>query len=59
MNNIDKSTITVAMNMEQYEYYSRAVETRNEYIKIFERANKKGKAVLTDELRTVIEDIYC
>jgi len=56
---IDKTKITVTMSLEDYEYYSHAAEGLEEYIKMFERAYKDGKAVMTEELRTVIEEIYC
>lgn len=59
MNGIDLSKITVTMGMDQYVRYSEALRSRNEYIEIFKRAYQDGKAVLTDELRTVIEEIYC
>lgn len=58
MDSIDKSKITVTMNMEQYEYYSGAVCGREHFIKMLERANQDGKAVMTEELKTAIEEIY-
>ena len=58
MSNIDKSKITVTMSMEQYEYYEHAVWFSEKYEKILERANKDGTAVMTDELRMTIEEIY-
>lgn len=59
MNDIDLSTITVTMSMDQYTTYSEAKKSLNQYIEMLERANQNGKAVMTDELRTVIEEIYC
>lgn len=58
MSEIDKTKITVTMNMEQYEYYSSAAQGRNQYIKMLERANQDGKAVMTEELKNAIEEIY-
>lgn len=51
--------MTVTMSLEEYEYYSDAEKGRDKYIKMFERANKDGTAVMTDELKTAIEEIYC
>jgi len=56
---IDKTRIKVTMSLEDYEYYSHAVEGFEKCIKMLERANKDGKAVMTEELRTAIEEIYC
>jgi len=56
---IDKSKMTVTMKVEDYEYYSDAVLGREALIRILERANKDGKAVMTEELKTTIEEIYC
>lgn len=56
---IDKSKMTVTMSVEEYEYYSDAVEGVRHYVKMLERANKDGKAVMTEELKTAIEEIYC
>jgi len=56
---IDKSKMTVTMSIEDYEYYSDAALGREAFIKILERANKDGKAVMTEELETTIEEIYC
>lgn len=55
---IDKNQITVTMNMEQFEYYTDAAYDREHYLKILERANQDGKAVMTEELKTAIEEIY-
>lgn len=59
MNEVDKTKITVTMSMEQYEYCSEAVYGRNHYVEMLERANQNGKAVMTEELKTAIEEIYC
>lgn len=59
MSEIDKTKMTVTMNMEQYEYYAAAVSGRNHYIKMLERANQDGKAIMTEELKTAIEEIFC
>lgn len=55
---IDKSKMTVTMSVEDYEYYCNAVDGRNHYIKMLERANKDGEAVMTEELKLTIEEIY-
>lgn len=55
---IDKKSIKVTMNMEEYEYYKAAERGRNELIKMLERANENGKATMTEELKKAIEEIY-
>lgn len=55
---IDKKNIKVTMNMEEYEQYENAVIGRNRLIKVLERANKNGKATMTEELKTEIEEIF-
>lgn len=55
---VDKSKITVTMSMEEYEYYARAEEGLREFVRILERANQNGTAVMTDELKETIEEIY-
>jgi len=47
------------MSLEDYGHYSNVVEGFEKCIKMLERANKDGKAVMTEELRTAIEEIYC
>ncbi len=59
MVSIDKSAITVTMNLKQYEHYEYTESKLNDLIKMLERANKDGVAVMTDELKTAIEEIYC
>jgi|GEM_PF-1661402 len=56
---IDKSKMTVTMNAEDFEYYEDAVDGRERLIKILERANRNGEAVMTEELKMTIEEIYC
>jgi len=56
---IDKSKMTVTMSVKDYEYYSDSALGRKALTKILERANKDGKAVMTEELKTTIEEIYC
>lgn len=56
---IDKSKATVTMTLEDYEYYSKAEQGLCELMKMFERANKNGTAVMTDELKKAIEEIHC
>lgn len=55
---IDKSKITVTMSLEDYEYYKDAIDGRKHYIKMLERANANGEAVMTEELKTAIEEIF-
>lgn len=55
---VDKSKIKVTMTMEDYEYYKDAVDGRNQYIKMLERANVNGEAVMTQELKNSIEEIF-
>lgn len=55
---IDKKNIKVTMNMEEYEHYENAVRGRNRLIKVLERANKNGKATMTEELKAEIEGIF-
>jgi hypothetical protein len=55
---IDNSKITVTMSMEDYEYYKNAVDGRRHYIKMLEKANVNGEAVMTEELKTAIEEIF-
>lgn len=55
---IDKRKMTVTMSMEEYEYYKDRSEGFGKYVRMFERANKDGTAVMTDELRETIEEIY-
>lgn len=55
---IDKSKITVTMSMEEYEHYARMEEGFREFVRILERANQNGTAVMTDELKETIEEIY-
>lgn len=53
----DKKSITVTMDMEQYERLSEAARGRDFYLRLLERANRGGRAVMTDELREAIEGI--
>mgnify|MGYP000981147423 CR=1 FL=1 len=54
----DKTNMTVTMSMTDYEYYQEAVKSRDKYVKILERANVDGKAVLTEELIMAIKEIF-
>lgn len=55
---INKSKITVIMSMEEYEHYEHADWLSDHFTGILERANQNGTAVMTDELRKAIEEIY-
>lgn len=54
---IDKSKMKVEMSMADYEYYSDAEKGRNYYFGLLRRANKDGKAVMTEELKVAIEEM--
>lgn len=56
---MDKSNITVTMPMNEYEQLESIAEGFDSLIRMLERANQDGKAVMTDELRTKIEEIFC
>lgn len=56
---IDKRAMTVTMSMEEYEFYSDAAQGRDDFVRMFKRANQNGKAVMTEELKKEIEEIYC
>lgn len=55
---MDKSNITVTMPVYEYERLNEMEQGYNELIRMFERANIDGKAVLTEELVSRIEEIY-
>lgn len=55
---MDKSNITVTMPIYDYEQLASKAVSFDELIRMLERANQDGKAVMTDELRTKIEEIY-
>ena len=56
---MSKSEITVTMPIEEYEKLKDIEKDHQSIIKMLERANDSGTAVLTTELRRYIEDIYC
>lgn len=56
---MDRSNITVTMPISEYEQLESKADGFNCLIRMLERANKDGKAVMTDELRTKIEEIFC
>ena len=52
--------ITVTMPIEEYEMLKNAERVRDEWVRMFERANPDGKSVImTAELEQTIKDIYC
>ena len=57
MEGLDKKSIMVTMDMEQYERLAEAARGRDFYLRLLERANQGGMAVMTDELREAIESI--
>ena len=56
---MDRSNITVTMPIYEYEQLESKADGFDCLIRMFERANQDGKAVMTDELRTEIEEIFC
>lgn len=57
---MDKASIMVTMSLEEFEWYQSAVKYRDNCIDMFNRAvDEKGNAVLTEELKNVIEEVYC
>ena len=56
--NMDKSKITVTMPIYEYEQLKSKVDDFYSLIRMLQRANQDGKAMMTDELRTKIEEIY-
>lgn len=55
---MDKSKIIVTMPIWEYEQLTSKADAFNCLIRILERANQDGKAIMTDELRVKIEEIY-
>ena len=56
---LDKTNITVTMPIAEYEKLQDIEKSFNENIRMFERANVDGKAVMTKELEQRIIEIYC
>ena len=56
---MDRSNITVTMPIYEYEQLESKADGFDCLIRTLERANQDGKAVMTDELRTKIEEIFC
>lgn len=56
---MDKTNITVTMPVTEYESLRSIEQDYNKIIRLFERANVEGKAVMTKELEQIIQDIYC
>lgn len=55
---MDKTNITVTMPVTEYEHLKAVEQSFNDIVRMLEMANVNGEAVLTDELRRKIEDIY-
>ncbi len=54
------TNITVTMPVEEYNRLKNIESGFNEHIRMFERANPDGSsAVFTEELQTMIREIYC
>lgn len=58
-NDMDKKCITVTMSMYDYEQLESKADDFDRLIRMLERANQDGKAIMTDELKVKIEEIYC
>lgn len=56
---MDKMNITVTMPVAEYERLKNIEQDYNKIIRLLERANIKGQAVMTKELEQTIEEIYC
>ena len=56
---MDRSNIRVSMPIYEYEQLESKADGFDCLIRMLERANQDGKAVMTDELRTKIEEIFC
>ena len=54
----DKDNIPVTISLSQFESLESSENALNDIIGMLERANKNGEAVMTDELRLFIEEIY-
>lgn len=55
---MDRSKITVTMPIYEYEELESKADGFDSLIRMLERANQDGNAIMTDELRTKIEEIY-
>lgn len=55
---MDRSNITVTMPIYEYEQLESKADGFDYLIRMLERANQDGKAVMTNELRTIIFQIY-
>lgn len=55
---MDKTNVTVTMPVTEYERLLDIEMSFNKYIDALERANKNGKANMTQELKRIIESIY-
>lgn len=57
---MENTNITVTMPIEEYNKLKHAEKVRDEWVKMFERANPDGEsAIMTAELEQTIKDIYC
>lgn len=56
---MDKTSITVTMPLSEFEHLRAREQQFDRFIRMFENANVDGTAVMTEELRQTIEDIYC
>lgn len=56
---MDRSKVMITMPIYEYEQLESKADGFDSLIRMLERANQDGKAVMTEELRTKIEEIYC
>lgn len=56
---MDKTNITVTLPLAEFERLQNIEKNFNADTRMFERANKNGKAAMTDELEQRILEIYC
>ena len=57
---MDKTNITVTMPVTEFERLQDIEISYNKIIKMLERANPDGKsAIMTEELKVTIEEIFC
>lgn len=56
---MDKTNITVTLPLAEFERLQNIEKAFNDDVRMFERANKNGKAAMTKELEQRILEIYC
>lgn len=56
---MDKTNITVTLPLQEFERLQNIEKAFNDDVRMFERANIRGKAAMTKELEQRILEIYC